>query len=112
MTDGISRLLRPLRITLLSLANGFSVLTKPLEQDTLPKPYRTCKRLKTPFTSQLGSPRAWLASGTLSLLSKMPLPSKEHVRSKVTITKMTTMARTTTTKMVGSGEATRRRGVE
>ena len=112
MADGIHRLLMPLHITLVSLANGLSVLTKPLEQDTLPKPYRTCKKLRTLFTSQLGSPRAWLASGTLSLLIKMPLPSKEHVQSKVTITKMTTMARTTTTKMVGSGEATRRRGVE
>jgi hypothetical protein len=57
VADSIYRLLEPLPIIIISLVNGLSVLTKPLEQDTLPKSYRTCKKLMTPFARQPGSPR-------------------------------------------------------
>jgi hypothetical protein len=57
VTDSISRLLKPLQIIIISLAIGLSVLTKPLEQDTLAKSYRSCQKWRTPFASQSESPR-------------------------------------------------------
>ena len=51
VADSIYRLLKPLHIIIISLANGLSMLTRPLEQDTLAKSYRSCQKWMMPFTS-------------------------------------------------------------
>jgi hypothetical protein len=55
VADGIYRLLNPLHIIIISLANGLSVLTKSLEQDILAKSYRSCQKWMTPFANQTES---------------------------------------------------------
>jgi hypothetical protein len=54
-TNSICRSLIPLHKPIISLGNGHNALTKPLEQDTFPKSYRTCWRLMMPFVSQIMS---------------------------------------------------------